>query len=113
LLNDSSVKEEFPVSALRYLLLYGPLGNKPENLDRLLLTDPVGAVHGLKVDLGVPVGVEKDDNVGSLKVDAKTSSPGGKEESKLRWVEERRGMRNSASREREVERVLLFLRIVV
>mmetsp|Transcript_9389 Transcript_9389/g.19079 ORF Transcript_9389/g.19079 Transcript_9389/m.19079 type:complete len:356 (-) Transcript_9389:1289-2356(-) len=86
LLYDSCVKEKLPVRTLGNLLLDRALGNKPEHLDWLLLSDPVGAVHGLEVDLRVPVGVVKDDNVRGLEVDSQTTGPRGEEERELRGV---------------------------
>jgi hypothetical protein len=59
------------------------LRNEPKDLHRLLLPDPVRPILGLEVGLGVPVTIEKYDNVSSLKVDAKTSSTSGEKEAKL------------------------------
>ena len=65
LLDHHPVQSQLHRRPLHDLLVDGVLGDQPEHLDLLLLTDPVRPIHGLQIHLGVPVGVEKDDDVGN------------------------------------------------
>ena len=47
-----------------------PFGDEAVDDDLLFLADTVGAVYGLEVDLGVPVGVKDYDDVCTVKVDS-------------------------------------------
>mmetsp|Transcript_24257 Transcript_24257/g.71712 ORF Transcript_24257/g.71712 Transcript_24257/m.71712 type:complete len:740 (-) Transcript_24257:1603-3822(-) len=69
LLDDGVVHLQLLLRALDNLLLDRVLGDEAEDLDLLLLPDPVRAVHRLQVGLRVPVAVEEDDCVGRLEVE--------------------------------------------
>ena len=64
LLYNDLVQFQLDSLSLDYLFFDGVLGDESVDEDFLFLADSVGAVHGLVVDLGVPVGVVEDDVVG-------------------------------------------------
>mmetsp|Transcript_22778 Transcript_22778/g.67502 ORF Transcript_22778/g.67502 Transcript_22778/m.67502 type:complete len:715 (+) Transcript_22778:982-3126(+) len=80
LLDDGVVHLQLLLRALDNLLLDRVLGDETEDLDLLLLPDPVRAVHRLQVGLRVPVAVVDDDRVGRLQVDAEPARARGEEE---------------------------------
>ena len=83
LLDDHSVQPQLHRGPLHDLLVDRVLRDHPEHLDLLLLPDSVRPVHGLQVHLRVPVGVEEDDDVGSVEVDAEAAGPRGQHEDEL------------------------------
>ena len=83
LLNDHAVEAELDGRPLHDLLVDGVLRDEPEHPDLLRLADPVGAIHGLQVHLGVPVGVVQDHDVSRVQVDAEAAGPRGQHEHEL------------------------------
>jgi hypothetical protein len=100
LLDDQLIKLELLRGPLEDTLLDGILGDEPEHVDLLSLTDSVGSVHGLQVGLRVPsersarslagglfahspVRVEEHNNVGCDEVDTQTTRTSREEEDKL------------------------------
>lgn len=83
LLNNKLVKLELLCGTLKNALLDCVLRDEAEDVDLLGLTDTVRTIHGLQVCLRVPVAVKQDNNVGSDKVDTKTTSTGREQEDKL------------------------------
>ena len=75
LLDDHRVEFQLESLSFDHLLLHGVDSDEAENLDDLGLTDSVRAVHGLEIDLGVPVRVIKDDCIGCHQVQTKATSP--------------------------------------
>lgn len=59
------------------------LCDEAEDINLLLLTDTMGTILGLQINLGVPVTIVQDDNIGSDQVDTETSSAGGQQENEL------------------------------
>jgi hypothetical protein len=54
-------------------LLDRALSDQPVNDDLLLLADPVRAVDRLQVNLGVPVAIKQNNDVGLMQIDAESS----------------------------------------
>ena len=83
LLDHHPIQPQLHRRPLHDLLVDGVLGDHPEHLDLLLLTDSVRPIHGLQVHLRVPVGVKNDDDVGSVEVDAQSAGPRRQHEDEL------------------------------
>lgn len=83
LLDNQLVQLELLCCPLQNALLHCVLGNKAEDVYLLGLPNTVCSVHRLQVCLGVPVGIEQDDDVGGNEVDAETTSTRGKQEDEL------------------------------
>ncbi|GIX63107.1 NADH-quinone oxidoreductase subunit L [Babesia caballi] len=79
-LDDGRVELELDSGALDDLLLDGVLVHQPVHVHGLHLADAVGAVDGLKVDLGVPVAVVENYHVGGGQVDAEPAGAGRQQE---------------------------------
>mmetsp|Transcript_47611 Transcript_47611/g.79829 ORF Transcript_47611/g.79829 Transcript_47611/m.79829 type:complete len:768 (+) Transcript_47611:2909-5212(+) len=80
LLDDGRVQVQLLQRPLVDALLHRPVRDEAEHGDRLLLPDPVRAVLGLQVHLGVPVAVVQDHGVGGRQVDAQAPGAGGQHE---------------------------------
>ena len=71
------------VGLLDVLLLRGALCDKPKCAHRLCMTDVVGAVHDLQVDLCVTMAVVDHNHIGRDKVDAEAAGTGSQEKAEL------------------------------
>ena len=83
LLDHHPIQPQLHRRPLHDLLVDGVLGDHPEHLDLLLLTDSVRPIHGLQVHLRVPVGVKEDDDVGGVEIDAQSAGPRRQHEDEL------------------------------
>ena len=61
-------------------------GQKTVNRNRTVLTDAMATVHGLRILVRVPIGVENDARVGRGEVDAQTTSTGTQQEDEVSVV---------------------------
>lgn len=64
-LNDRIRNIKLESLKAHYLLFYSIFGDQPVNVDRLFLTDPMGAIHCLKVHLRVPIMLDENNSVGT------------------------------------------------
>ena len=82
-LHDEMVYLQLSGCSFNDLLLDTVLRDESVDGDISLLADSVGSVHGLQVDLRVPVRVKHDHDVGCMQVDAQSTSPGREDEDLL------------------------------
>ena len=79
-LDDHLVEFESDGLPLKDFLLDCRLSDEPVHIHLLLLADSVSAIHGLEVNLRVPVRVIEDDMVRGHQVKAETSCTSGEHE---------------------------------
>lgn len=79
-LHNEVINLQLASSPLDDLLFNRLLSNKSVDNNLPLLADSVGPVNGLQVNLGIPVRVKKDHDVGLVEVDADTASSGREDE---------------------------------
>ena len=70
LLDDNLIKFEFNGLSFNYFLFNCVLRNETIDKDFLLLANSVRSIHGLEIDLWVPVGVENDDLICCIEIDS-------------------------------------------
>lgn len=68
------------VYVLQNLFLQGTARNDAVDVDYLLLTDTMRAVHGLNVLLRVPVMLDEDDRISTSQVESETTNTGCQEQ---------------------------------
>ena len=83
LLNDNSVQLELDGLSLDDLLLNTVFGDESVYIYILFLTDPMSSVHGLQIDLWIPIRVIKNDVVGSHQVNTETTRSCGNQKDLL------------------------------
>ena len=71
-------------------LLYGVLNNQSIDVDFFSLTNSMDSIHGLKINLGVPVRVKYNNSIGYSEIDAESSGPSAQQKDKivLVWIGE-------------------------
>lgn len=74
---------QFAGSALHYLFFDGALCDETVDDHLFSLPNPVRTIHGLKIDLRVPVTVEENNDVSFMQVDAQTTCSGGEDKNLL------------------------------
>ena len=83
LLNDNSIQLELDGLPLDNLLLNTVFGDESVYIHILLLTNPMSSVHGLQIDLWIPIRVIENDVVGRHQVDTETTRSGRNKEDLL------------------------------
>ena len=83
LLDDQLVQSQLDLGAFHDLLFDRVLRDEAEYAHLLLLTDTMGAIHGLQIHLRVPVGIEQNDHVSRGQVDAQTTGTSRQHEDEL------------------------------
>jgi hypothetical protein len=77
------VNLQFTGGALNYLFFNGALCDETVDDHLLSLPNSVRTVHGLKIDLRVPVTIKENHNVGFMQVDPQTACPSGEDKDLL------------------------------
>lgn len=83
LLDDERVQLKLHGLLLYHFLLHSVLGDEAEDLDYLRLPDTVSTIHGLKVNLRIPIAVIEDNDVGCHQIQTQTTCSGRDEEDKF------------------------------
>merc|ERR1712073_150162 len=71
---DQMIKNHLLLGSVDDIFIYRGTGNKPEDLHLFFLANSVGSSYCLQIILRIPITVEDDNSVGSLKIDTKSSS---------------------------------------
>ena len=74
--DDEGVPFELYVLTFNHFFFDGVFSNKPIHIHPLRLPDPVRAIHGLKIELRVPIAVIKDHGIRRSEIDPEPACSG-------------------------------------